>query len=559
RPAAQPPLDEVHRAPLEPGERRAEEGEEVVARPAGPREAEERGERLPERRLREAQLAVDGVGDPELAEHRVERGADALRAGDDDSDPLGRGAGPDEREQLLADELERAAAARALEEAQRPLERRRLARVVREETALEMRERRRSDRAVARRQLLDRAGRETGEILGRAGQGRERGASGLVRQRDGDLDPRRERLEQRPFRSGEILEAVCEDGLVSPHVEVGANPLDRAAPPHAPVRAPERCELLPVCGPQRSELAADVRRLEQPRLELVERLEQRVGEAAAGGGLPETVERCRGDDPPDEKRALGATQGLLVLPEPWRDPLEEVVERDDRAAEERAATYEQLPLDAVDIGAIRDDEHRLARLESREVPLEQKLDFARVGGPRDQPERHPPTLARNASCFCERGSARELHPLGLAAAAGDGAAGHRAGALVAEVGLLRAAASVRVGHAQNGALRLLDFSATAVANKNGLTGHDLSSLKWNDARKRTRTTPPFVPAYFAPNAAAPGRTAPPARAPDRALSRPANGAGENRRSFFRRDTARRRPERHMKPGRRPAYFPAASP
>jgi hypothetical protein len=35
-------------------------------------------------------------------------------------------------------------------------------------------------------------------------------------------------------------------------------------------------------------------------------------------------------------------------------------------------------------------------LEYVEVAVEQQLDLARVGGPRDEAERHPPTLARKA-------------------------------------------------------------------------------------------------------------------------------------------------------------------
>ena len=90
------PSTKSTRTALEPGERRAEVCEEVVARPARPREAEERGERLAERCLRNPHLPVDRVRDAELAEHGVEDATDAVDAGHDDADLLRRRACADE-------------------------------------------------------------------------------------------------------------------------------------------------------------------------------------------------------------------------------------------------------------------------------------------------------------------------------------------------------------------------------------------------------------------------------------------------------------------------------
>jgi hypothetical protein len=59
------------------------------------------------------------------------------------------------------------AAAGSLEEADDTVERRSFSRLVGEQRPLEMRERRRRDRSVARRQLLDVAGGQAGKILGR--------------------------------------------------------------------------------------------------------------------------------------------------------------------------------------------------------------------------------------------------------------------------------------------------------------------------------------------------------------------------------------------------------
>ena len=69
------------------------------------------------------------------------------------------------------------------------------------------------------------------------------------------------------------------------------------------------------------------------------------------------------------------------------DPLEDVVERADRAAEERAAAREQVTFDTLDVRPVRDDENRLAR-ERGQIALEQKRHLARVGGPGDEAETH---------------------------------------------------------------------------------------------------------------------------------------------------------------------------
>src|SRR4029078_1468089 len=109
RAAAKSPFDEVDARALDAGERRAQEREEIAAPAAEPREAEERDQRLAERRLREAHLPVDGVRDAERAERCLEWSAQALDARADDADRLGGRAGTQQREQLFPDELERTA------------------------------------------------------------------------------------------------------------------------------------------------------------------------------------------------------------------------------------------------------------------------------------------------------------------------------------------------------------------------------------------------------------------------------------------------------------------
>jgi hypothetical protein len=66
--------------------------------------------------------------------------------------------------------------------------------------------------------------------------------------------------------------------------------------------------------------------------------------------------------------------------------------------------------------------------------------------------------------------------LGPAAPAGDGATGHIAGAVVAEISLLGAATSVRKRQSQRRALSFTDFLTTVIANENGLAGQGEASF-----------------------------------------------------------------------------------
>ena len=396
-PAPEPALDEVHGPPLEPRERRAEESEEVAAGASRPREAQQRRERVHERRLREAQLAIDGIRDAQRAEHRLERAADPVVAGHDETDPIRRHAAAGEREHLLAHQLERAAAPGALEEADHPVERRRLSGLVREEPPFEMRERRGRHRLVARRQLLDRAGSQTGEILGRPPQCREDRPSRLVGKRDGDLGPSGQRLEQGPLRTGEVLEAVREDRLAVPGVELGPETLDGVTAQQAAIPAPEPVELVSVPRVEGPELALHRVRREEPLVELLERPLERFCEARMRGGACVAVELRAAHDPADEERLLQASELPASFRRSGSEPAKEVVERADRAAQQRRTPGQQLELDAVDVRPVRHDEHRLEPVpgvEHVEIAVEQELDLARVGRARDEAERHPPTLAR---------------------------------------------------------------------------------------------------------------------------------------------------------------------
>ena len=80
---------------------------------------------MPERSRAEPRAGRDRVRDADAAEHRLERSTPAVERRRDERDLLGRCAGADQVQQLLTDELEHAADAGALEEANRRIELRR--------------------------------------------------------------------------------------------------------------------------------------------------------------------------------------------------------------------------------------------------------------------------------------------------------------------------------------------------------------------------------------------------------------------------------------------------
>ena len=140
---------------------------------------------------------------------------------------------------------------------------------------------------VARRQLLDAAGGEAGEVVRGALERGERGPRGLVRERDGDLGAAGERLEEAPLRAGEILEAVGEDGAAVPGGEIAREPVggERGARAARSAR-PELVELGAVGRVQERERAVELLRVDEAVLELGDRLGERVGEAGVRAEAP---------------------------------------------------------------------------------------------------------------------------------------------------------------------------------------------------------------------------------------------------------------------------------
>src|SRR6202008_4869056 len=152
----------------------------------------------------------------------------------------------------------------------------------------------------------------------------------------------------------------------------GASPEPAEIPPADPV------ELLLVGRVERAELALDSLGREEPRLQLVEGLLQRVGEAGPGGGGGEAAQIDAIHDTAHEQRPLCASQEPAGVAAAFHDPGEDVVEGADRTAEERRPEVEQLPLDPVYVRPVGHDEERFALgpgFEGVEIAVEQKPDL----------------------------------------------------------------------------------------------------------------------------------------------------------------------------------------
>ncbi len=416
--AAEPALEVVGVRAGDARVRRAEEAEEVAAAAALPLEREQAEQGLAERRPVEPQAALERVRDPEAAEHGLDGAAEPVERRDDEGDPLRRRARTEQGEQLVGDELERPARARALEEADRALERGGCRRGLREERALELRQGGMREGLVGGRQLLDPALRERREVVGGAAQAREGGPPGLVRERDGHLRPAGEGLEQAPFGGRQVLEAVGEDRSAVPGVELVRDPLGRAPLAQPAVGAPEPLELVPVGAVEPPELAADRVGREQPGVELGERLQERLREAGEAGGAAEPVQARLLEDAADEQRALDVAEHGRAVGARACQPLEQVREGADPAAEERSRVGEQVALHPVDVRPVRHDQHR-PLLEPGAVALQQQRDLARVRGPGDQRQPHSrPMVVRwsDGSRSAESGKARKLRVSSRAAA-----------------------------------------------------------------------------------------------------------------------------------------------
>ncbi len=387
RAAAQPALREVDLVAGQPGERRAQEGEQRSAVGAEPGEAEQGAERGAVNGARQSCPALERVGDAGGAERRLQRAGEAVDARADDGDRLGREAAAQQVEDLVRRQLERSARARALEEADRAADIDRRRRRVGEERALEMGERRVGDFVEARRQFLDPAVREPCEVLDRPLDGRERRSARLIGNRDRHVGAAGERLQQPPLGAGQVLEAVRVDGATLPGGEVAADPLSRARPQQVAVPEPRPIELRPVGREEPPQVSVDLPGLEQPGLELSERRQQHGSESGPLRRSAKPVQRYGGERPPDHEDALGVGRNRPGIGSAAGDLAEDVVERSDPAAEQRAGAAEQVALDPVDVRSVRHDQHRLAA-DVGQIAIQEQGDFSRVRGSREQRQRH---------------------------------------------------------------------------------------------------------------------------------------------------------------------------
>ena len=196
-----------------------------MALPGEPLEAQQREQRLAERRLADPDPAFDRIRHAEGAERGLELGPLAFHARADDKDLLRPRPAADELEHLVGQQLERSARSGSLEEADRSVERRAGGGPVREQVPLEMGEGGRRDLVIAWRELLDASGRERAQVVGRAPQRLERSAIRLVRERDRDLGAAGEGVQERPLCAGQVLEPVREDRPARPRVELAGDSL----------------------------------------------------------------------------------------------------------------------------------------------------------------------------------------------------------------------------------------------------------------------------------------------------------------------------------------------
>jgi hypothetical protein len=294
-----------------------------------------------------------------------------------------------ERQQLLADELEHAACARRLEEAKRAVDRRGDRRRGCSENSA--RSRCASAGAAtsleARRQLLDAAvGERARSSIVRA-ERRERGAARLVRHRDRHLGPARERLQERPLRSRQILESIREDRLPAPGLELVRDALGRVAAQQVAIPEIEAVELGSVRGVERGELAVELVRVEQAGLELGDRREQRVGEPSEARRAAEAVQRLARERAADDEGPLRLGCHRSRVRAAAGNSAEQVVEGADGAGQKRGLQLEQVALDAFDVRPVRHDQIRLV-VESLQIPAQQERHLPGIRRAGDQGQTH---------------------------------------------------------------------------------------------------------------------------------------------------------------------------
>jgi hypothetical protein len=137
------------------------------------------------------------------------------------------------------------------------------------------------------------------------------------------------------------------------------------------------------------EVALEINRIEQSRLEVAHGSQERVGEAAESGRAAEAVHprADRRDGPSRDQRLLGVRGDRAGLAAAPRDRPEHVVERPDRPAEERRLELDEVALGLLHVRPVGHDQHRLAR-QDIEVPAQEQRDLPGIRRAGDQGQTH---------------------------------------------------------------------------------------------------------------------------------------------------------------------------
>ena len=343
---------------------------------------QEREQRVAEGRRPDLRPALERNGQAESRERCIEREPDPVDGRTDDGDLVRRDSSADQSKDVLGDELERSPDTGSLEKPNRRVERGARG-IVGEERSLEMRKGLWEELARPRRELGHVVAGERREVVGGSPEGGVRSAPRLVRQRHVNLGARRERLEQPPFRPGQVLEPVGEDRTRVPGGEIARESVDRVPAQRAAIPCVESFELAAKRRRERAQRFLQVTGLEQSAIELAERATNCVRVPGEAGDLA----RHHLGELSHEQRALDVPDDALSCAIRERECLEQRVERPDRPGEQSTATRDELELDPLDIRAVRDDQPGIL-VKRVDEPIEQPLDLPGVRRPDDEGEPH---------------------------------------------------------------------------------------------------------------------------------------------------------------------------
>ena len=240
--------------------------------------------------------------------------------------------------------------------------------------------------------------REAGQVLGRPA---ERGEGGSVRARTGARRPRpsgRRAPEPGPTarRSGPRSRTRAREPAL-PGGELALDALDGVPALEVAVGELE-LELLAIGPVERRQVPAGFVRVDELGLE---------PEIADRSVSPKPLKRARARGRSGSRRKARGAGRASSAPR-WRqadgavaarEELEEVVEGADRPPEQRRTAREQVPLDAVDLRPVGDDEERLA-LEVLEISIEEPRDLPRIRA--NQQREHRPILPAALEAPCPR-------------------------------------------------------------------------------------------------------------------------------------------------------------